>query len=112
MWRVSPWRLAALTRDAAAMVERRLDEIFARFRGAKCRMGGQCNVLQCRQGVTRGQGLESEHVESGMTDMPRAQRLNHGLLVNQRAARRVHKDGAPFHRCDASTRKKPLGLLV
>src|SRR5215467_15512474 len=98
MWRVSPWRLAALTRNAAAMVERRLDEIFALLRGAKCRMGGQCNVLLCRQGVTRGQGLESEHVETGMADMPRAQRLNHCLLVNRRTASRVHKDGAPFRR--------------
>jgi hypothetical protein len=53
-------------------------------------MGREGDVFQRRQDVAGRQGLSGEDIETGVADMTRAQRLDHGLLVDQRAARRVH----------------------
>lgn len=59
MLAVRPFLMRSATRgrDAAAMIERRADEIVARFRGTERGMGREGDVFQRRQDVAGRQGL-------------------------------------------------------
>jgi hypothetical protein len=58
-WGCVPFLMGSATRgrDAAAMIERRADEIVARFRGTERGMGREGDVFQRRQDVAGRQGL-------------------------------------------------------
>ena len=94
------------------MLPRRLDQIFAGLGRAERRMRRQRYVRQFRQGMIHRQRFDVEDVEPGMPDLTRLQRLDHGVLVDQCAARGVDQDHAWLHRLDACARDEPAGLII
>ena len=75
--------------DATAMIERRADQIVARFR---CTNRGMCregDVFQRGQDVICRQGLYGEDVEAGMADMARAQHSQRFQALSRRYPRRL-----------------------
>ena len=61
--------------------------------------------------MARGQRLDREDVEAGVSELPRTQRLDHRRLVDQRAARGVDEQGAAPHRGDPRRRQEAARLV-
>ena len=58
------------------------------------------------------QRLDRENIQTGVTQMTRTQRVDHRVLVHQRAARSVDQDRARPHGRDALAGQEVLRIFV
>ena len=74
-------------------------------------MGCPDDVRQLEQRVVGRQRLGVDDVEPGASEPARSKRLDEGGLVDDRAARDVHQEGARPHRREAARIEEPARLV-